>query len=76
MDEPVRILGLEDLEAHLEQLVDDPQTPLNAKLFDDVELQLTGMLNLQVIISSTFCRFLFVKLRILLLFEDRAYPFS
>lgn len=44
MDEPVRIVGLEDLEAHLEQLVDDPQTPLNAKLFDDVELQLTGML--------------------------------
>lgn len=43
MDEQVRIAGLGDLEAHLEQLVDDPQTPLNAKLFDDIELQLTGM---------------------------------
>jgi hypothetical protein len=43
MDEKVKIAELEHLENHLEQLLEDPQTPLNAKLFDDVELQLTGM---------------------------------
>lgn len=43
MSEDIRISGLDELEIHLEQLVEAPDTPLNAKLFDDVELQLTGM---------------------------------
>ncbi len=37
------ITGLAELDAHLDQLVEDPALPLNAKLIDDVELQLTGM---------------------------------
>jgi hypothetical protein len=41
--ESVPVTGLEDLYSHLLQLLEDPDTPLNAKLFDDVELQLTGM---------------------------------
>lgn len=40
--EEIPITGLEELEAHLKQITDDPETPLNAKLFDEVELQLTG----------------------------------
>jgi hypothetical protein len=40
--EEIPITGLEELEAHLRQVTDDPETPLNAKLFDEVELQLTG----------------------------------
>jgi hypothetical protein len=38
----IPITGLVELESHLQQLVQDPETPLNAKLFDEVELQLTG----------------------------------
>lgn len=41
--EEIPITGLEELEAHLAQIIDDPDTPLNAKLFDEVELQLNGM---------------------------------
>lgn len=33
--------GLEALEKHLNVLVENPETPFDAKLFDDVELQLT-----------------------------------
>lgn len=33
--------GLEALEKHLKVLVEKPETPFDAKLFDDVELQLT-----------------------------------
>ncbi|OBT85077.1 hypothetical protein VE02_07326 [Pseudogymnoascus sp. 03VT05] len=33
--------GLEALERHLKVLVEKPETPFDAKLFDDVELQLT-----------------------------------
>jgi hypothetical protein len=40
----IPITGLEDLERHLQQLVEAPDTPLDAKLFDEVELQLTGKL--------------------------------
>lgn len=36
------ITGLEELAAHLQHLVVEPDTPLNAKLFDEVELQLNG----------------------------------
>jgi hypothetical protein len=39
----IPVTGLEDLDSHLQQLLEDPDTPLNPKLFDDVELQLTGM---------------------------------
>jgi hypothetical protein len=35
------ISGLEELQAHIQVLVNDPSAPFNAKLFDDVELQLT-----------------------------------
>ena len=38
----VRISGLTELQAHVQELIDDPSAPFNAKLFDDVELQLTG----------------------------------
>jgi hypothetical protein len=38
----IPITGLEELERHLQQLVEAPDTPLDAKLFDEVELQLTG----------------------------------
>jgi hypothetical protein len=41
--EGIPVTSLEDLDSHLQQLLEDPDTPLNAKLFDDVELQLTGM---------------------------------
>ncbi|KAI6707948.1 hypothetical protein PZA11_007066 [Diplocarpon coronariae] len=34
------ITGLEELESHLRFVVEDPATPLDAKLFDEVELQL------------------------------------
>ncbi|KAH6683618.1 hypothetical protein F5X68DRAFT_277156 [Plectosphaerella plurivora] len=37
----VPISGLDELQAHLDALVEDPATPFEAKLFDDVELQLT-----------------------------------
>ncbi|KAA8576020.1 hypothetical protein EYC84_006183 [Monilinia fructicola] len=35
------IFKLEELEAHLQELVKSPETPIDAKLFDAVELQLT-----------------------------------
>lgn len=47
----VPISGLDDLEGHLQRLVDFPNTPLNAKLLDDVELQLTGNPALKLQIS-------------------------
>lgn len=40
MDE-LPVTGLEELELHLQQLLGNLETPLNAKLFDEVELQLT-----------------------------------
>ncbi|WAO90643.1 Hypothetical protein NCS54_00807900 [Fusarium falciforme] len=39
-DGTLPVTGLSELQAHLEELVNDPATPFNAKLFDDVELQL------------------------------------
>jgi hypothetical protein len=48
--EEIPVTGLEELESHLQQLVDAPDTPLNAKLFDEVELQLTGKLRLWLIV--------------------------
>jgi len=42
--ENVPVTGLEDLEKHLQQLLDAPETPLKAKLFDEVELQLNGIM--------------------------------
>lgn len=40
--EVVPVTGLDELDQHLDELVDDPSIDLNAKLFDHVELQLTG----------------------------------
>jgi hypothetical protein len=42
--EEIPITGLEELERHVQHLVEAPETPLDAKLFDEVELQLTGKL--------------------------------
>ena len=39
------VTGLEELELHLQHLIQAPDTPLNASLFDEVELQLTGKLS-------------------------------
>ncbi|KAK3399691.1 hypothetical protein B0T20DRAFT_468056 [Sordaria brevicollis] len=41
MANDIPITGLDDLVAHMDALINDPSTPLNAKLFDDLELQLT-----------------------------------
>lgn len=41
----VPVTGAEELERHLQHVVDAPETPLDAKLFDEVELQLTGTLS-------------------------------
>ena len=38
----IPVSGLEELEQHMKELAEAPDTPVNAKLFDDVELQLTG----------------------------------
>lgn len=38
----IPVLGLAELEDHMGKLAEAPDTPVNAKLFDDVELQLTG----------------------------------
>lgn len=40
----IPITGLEELEKHVQRVLEAPDTPLNAKLFDEVELQLTGTL--------------------------------
>lgn len=40
--ETTPISGLDELDRHVDDLVQDPDLALNAKLFDDVELQLTG----------------------------------
>jgi len=40
--EEVPVTGLDELETHLRQLLEDPETPVDAKLFDEVGLQLTG----------------------------------
>ncbi|KFH40796.1 hypothetical protein ACRE_084980 [Hapsidospora chrysogenum ATCC 11550] len=37
----VRISGLPELQAHMQELTNDPSAAFNPKLFDDVELQLT-----------------------------------
>ena len=51
--EEIPVTGLEELESHLQQLVEAPDTPLNAKLFDEVELQLTGKLRLISLSGNT-----------------------
>lgn len=38
----VPVSGLPELEAHLHHLVDDASLPIQAKLLDQVELQLNG----------------------------------
>lgn len=39
----IPVTGVDDLAAHLDELASDPTLPLDAKLFDHVELQLTGI---------------------------------
>lgn len=39
--ENIKIDRLDELEKHIEVLVATPETQIDAKLFDDVELQLT-----------------------------------
>lgn len=39
----IPVSGVDDLEKHLDQLASDPNLPLDNKLFDHVELQVTGM---------------------------------
>ncbi|KAH8157528.1 hypothetical protein CIB48_g10716 [Xylaria polymorpha] len=41
----VPVLGVDDLEKHLDQLASDPTLPPDNKLFDHVELQMTGTRN-------------------------------
>lgn len=49
--EDIRITGLEELEKHLQKLLENGETPVDAKLFDEVELQLTGMVDAPVLVS-------------------------
>lgn len=39
----VPVTGVDELDQHLDELVTDPNLPLKEKLFDDVELQLSGL---------------------------------
>ena len=38
--------GVDELDEHLDELLQDDQLPLNAKLFDNVQLQLTGQIEI------------------------------
>jgi hypothetical protein len=40
--ETTPVTGLDELDKHLDDLIQDPSLTLNPKLFDDIELQLTG----------------------------------
>lgn len=40
--ESLPITGLEELQNHLQRILEDAETPLEVKLFDEVELQLNG----------------------------------
>jgi hypothetical protein len=42
MEVALPVTGLEQLEKHLQIVSEDINTPLDAQLFDEVELQLTG----------------------------------
>lgn len=41
--ENIPISRIDELHTHLSQLQDAPETPIDVKLLDDVELQLTGI---------------------------------
>jgi hypothetical protein len=43
----IPVTGVDDLENHLNELLSDTTLALQAKLFDDVELQLTGKNHIQ-----------------------------
>lgn len=49
----VPITGLEELQNHLQHVAEDPETPLEAKLFDEVELQLNGKIDLSLCVFHT-----------------------
>lgn len=40
----IPLTGVDELDLHLDQLLQDPSLALNAKLFDNVQLQLRGNL--------------------------------
>lgn len=40
----IPVTGVEELEKHLDELLSDPTLLPTPKLFDDVELQLTGII--------------------------------
>jgi len=46
--ETTPISGLDGFDKHLDELIHDPSLAVNPKLFDDVELQLTGTLSLRL----------------------------
>jgi len=52
--ETVPLTGLEELDEHLDELVENPNIDLNDKLFDHVELQLTGTPLIPLPSSSCF----------------------
>lgn len=43
MEDTVPVTGLDDLDQHLDALLADPTLPSTVKTFDDVTLQLTGI---------------------------------
>jgi hypothetical protein len=55
------VTGLDELEAHLQELLEAPGTPLQEELLDEVSLQLTGMSILlggesgAVVFGPSFC---------------------
>jgi hypothetical protein len=51
--ETTPVTGLDELDKHLDGLIQDPSLILNPKLFDDIELQLTGTAFISCCISPT-----------------------
>jgi hypothetical protein len=56
--ETTPITGLDEFDKHLDDLVQDPALTLNPKLFDDVELQLTGKHVSRALTDCRSCVFL------------------
>lgn len=46
MDETIPVTGVDELDKHLDELIEDLTIPSNIKLFDDVTLQLTRKLSI------------------------------
>lgn len=52
--ENLPIARIDELHTHLQELQNDPSMPLNVKLLDDVELQLTGVYSFNSVNSVYF----------------------